>query len=172
MTNQNPLLTFESGGRAFCCDLLWVREILRCPPVRVVDCSPKVVRGLIHLRGQILTAFDLDARLGLASGTLPTERCIVFKTAAELATLPIPPEDASQAGLDMAGILVDTIGEIIPSGTEILPAPPETLSGIDPTCTSGVVALRDSLAVVLKIGSFLTAGNTQPHGAASLALTL
>ena len=161
MTNQNPLLTFESGGRAFCCDLLWVREILRCPPVRVVDCSPKVVRGLIHLRGQILTAFDLDARLGLVPGTLPTERCIVFKTAAELATLPIPPEDARKAGPDMAGILVNTIGEIIPVGTEILPTPPESLSGIDPACTSGVVALHDSLAILLKIGSILTAGTTE-----------
>ena len=158
MTNQNPLLTFESSGRVFCCDLLWVREILRCPPVRVVDCSPKVVRGLIHLRGQILTAFDLNERLGLASGTVPTERCIVFKTGTELAALPNPPDDASLAGLDMAGILVDTIGEIIPAGTEILPAVPESLSGIDPLCTSGVVALSNSLVIVLKIGAFLSGG--------------
>ena len=169
MTNQNPLLAFESGGRVFCCDLLWVREILRCPPVRVVNCSPKVVRGLVHLRGQILTAFDLDARLGLPPGTLPTERCIVFKTAAELATLPIPPDDASLVGSDMVGILVDAIGEIIPSGTELLPAPPEALSGIDPACTCGVIAQRDTLAIVLKIGSFLSAGTMEPTSQALAA---
>jgi purine-binding chemotaxis protein CheW len=155
MAITNPILTFESGGRVFGCDLLWIREILRRPPVRSVECAPKLVRGLIHLRGQILTALDLEARLGIADGTPPTERCIVFKTAAELASLASPPSDAGQAGPDMLGILVDSIGEIIPPGTDILPPPPGTLSGIDPACTSGVVALRDALAIVLKIGSVL-----------------
>ena len=170
MTNQNPLLTFELGGQVFGCDLLWIREILRCPRVRAVDCAPKVVRGLVHLRGQILTALDLEVRLGMVPArTPPVERCIVFKTAAELAPLATPPADACQAGPDMAGILVDTIGEIIPAGTEILPAPPDALSGIDPACTSGVVALRDSLAIVLKIGAILSAGTTE---ATSQALTI
>ncbi len=157
MKNQNPLLTFDSGGRVYACDLLWVREILRRPPVRFVEGAPPVVRGLIHLRGQILTALDLEARLGRPlTDVPPTERCIVFKTASELERLASPPDDAKQAGLDVLGILVDSIGEIVPSGTEVLPPPPGTLSGMDPACTSGVIPLRDTLATVLKIGAVLS----------------
>ena len=64
MSQPIQLLTFRTQGRWYACDLLWVREILRQPSLTPVDQAPPIVRGLIHLRGQILTALDLDLRLG------------------------------------------------------------------------------------------------------------
>jgi len=159
MTNRNPILTFESCGRVFGCDLLWIGEILRCPPVMPVDCPSESVRGHIRLRGQKLTVLDLEVRIGLTAANLPpTERCIVFRTADELARLVSVPDNVGEAVSDRLGILVDKIGETIPSGTEIRCPAPGTLVGIDPACISGVVALRDSYAMVLKIGMLLACG--------------
>jgi len=156
MKSSTPMLVFESRGRRYACDLLWIREVLRQPPVHIVDSAPAVVRGLVHLRGQILTALDLEARIGRSSqGDAPSARCIVFKTATELSRLPVPPTDVHLAEEDLLGILVDGIGDIMPVGTDILPPPPESLSGLDPACTSGVIPLRDDLVTVLNIGPVL-----------------
>lgn len=161
MKTPNPLLLFDSRGRTFACDLLWISEVLRHPQIRPVDGAPSLVRGLIHLRGQIVTALDLESRLGLVSQEpAPCQRCLVFKTTTELLAQASPPTDAELAGTDRIGLLIDRTGDIIPAGTELLPAPPESLSGIDPDCIAGVIPGKNHLISVLQIGPLLTPHHT------------
>jgi len=150
-------VTFLAGGRWYACDLLWIREILRQPRITPVDRAPKAVRGLIHLRGQILTALDLDKRLG-AQSTLdpPKNRCIVFKTASELERLAVQPDDAEHAGPDILGVIVDEIGDILSEDETALPPPPETLSGLDHDCIAGVIARPEGLIIKLNVGALLS----------------
>lgn len=150
-------LEFLAGGRRYACDLLWVKEILRNPATAPVRQAPSYVAGVVHLRGQILTALDLETRLGHPKPSRePASRCIVFKTLAEVSRLPAPPDGFDSADPDLLGILVDEIAEIIPSVTSILPPPPETLSGLDASCISGVILGADGLITVLAIGPLLT----------------
>jgi chemotaxis signal transduction protein len=58
------LLGFSSCGRQYACDLLWVKEVLRSPIVTPVRLAASYVRGVVHLRGQILTALDLVSSIG------------------------------------------------------------------------------------------------------------
>ena len=154
---ESQLLGFSSRGRHYACDLLWVKEVLRSPTVSPVNLVPSYVRGVVHLRGQILTALDLEARLGhTKEEPLPTDRCIVFKTANDLARLSRPPEDCEMADSDPTGVLVDSIGDILPSGSIILPAPPEALSGLDTRFISGVISSNEGLITVLRIGALLS----------------
>jgi len=151
------LLGFESQGRRYACDLLWVKEVLRSPLVTPVCLAPAYVRGVIHLRGQILTALDLETRLGhTAVEPLPSNRCIVFKTAVDLARLSNPPEDSAAADSDTMGILVDAIGDILPPGSPVLPAPPEALSGLDSRFIEGVISDSGQLVTVLRIGALIS----------------
>ncbi len=46
-------------------DVVEVQEVIRYQAMTVVPLVPKVVRGLINLRGQIVTALDLRHMLGL-----------------------------------------------------------------------------------------------------------
>ena len=104
------LLEFISEGKSYACDLLWVKEVLRAPAVTPVHLALSYVRGVVHLRGQILTAIDLEFRLGLKGGVArPSNRCIVFKTASDLSRLPVPPVDAYMVDSDRTGLLVDSI---------------------------------------------------------------
>lgn len=156
MSASSQLLAFRVRGKWFACDLLWVREIVRRPFVTPVDRAPPVVRGLVHLRGQILTALDLNVRLGLeAGGPESAERCVVFKTAAELARLSPPPPDAGQAGADPVGLIVDEIGDILPRPENLLPPPPESLSGLSQDCIAGMLPRADDLVTVLRPGPVL-----------------
>ncbi|MEI8293458.1 MAG: chemotaxis protein CheW [bacterium] len=150
-------LGFSSCGRQYACDLLWVKEVLRCPSVTPVNLAANYVRGVVHLRGQILTALDLEARLGHeCTDSRPTGRCIVFKTTNDLVRLPHPPADFELADSDPIGLLVDAIGDILPPGTIVLPAPPETLSGLDTRFIAGVISSADHLTTVLQIGNFVS----------------
>jgi len=163
--NCSQLIEFLVGERRYACDLLWVREILMHPAITPVDCAPDYCRGLIHIRGQILTAINLETRLGYPpTPNPPTARCIVFKTGTELLRLAQPPDDAHMADNDPAGILVDSIADILPPETEILPGPPQTLSGLDHSCIVGVIHNSSGLTTVLHIGSVIT-----PVAASSLS---
>ncbi len=65
---ESQLLGFSSRGRDYACDLLWVKEVLRSPTVSPVNLVPSYVRGVVHLRGQILTALDLGGEVGPYEG--------------------------------------------------------------------------------------------------------
>lgn len=161
MSQAAQLLTFRIESRWYACDLLWTREILRRPALTPVHGAPPLVRGLVHLRGQILTALDLHCRLGLEPPSAPPlERCVVFKTAAELARLAHPPADADQAGSDLVGILADEIGDILPRPERVLPPPPETMSRLRQDCLAGVLPRADGLLTLLKTGALLGAVTT------------
>ena len=156
MSNPAQLIEFFVGERKYACDLLWVREILMLPTITPVDCAPEYCPGLIHIRGQILTAINLENRLGYPNNPVPpTARCIVFKTGIELARLAVVPDDANMADKDPAGILVDKIGDILTS-SQILPAPPKNLSGLDHACIAGVIHNALGLTTVLNIGALIT----------------
>lgn len=155
--SASQLLGFQSGGRLYACDLLWVKEVLRSPLVTPVRLAPAYVRGVIHLRGQILTALDLEARLGHSIGEpVPPNRCIVFKSASDLSRLSNPPEDSASADSDTMGILVEAIGDILPLGSPVLPAPPESLSGLDSRFIEGVISDSGQLVTVLRIGALIS----------------
>ena len=65
MTPPRQLCTFRLDDLSFGVPVEQVQEVLRCQPMTRVPLAPAVVRGLINLRGQIVTAFDLHRRLGL-----------------------------------------------------------------------------------------------------------
>ncbi|GAB4358100.1 MAG: chemotaxis protein CheW [Immundisolibacter sp.] len=57
--------SFYVGDLFLGVELLRVQEVNRLQDVTTVPLAPRVVSGLINLRGQIVTALDLRQRLGL-----------------------------------------------------------------------------------------------------------
>lgn len=60
------------------------------------------------------------------------------------------------ADSDPTGLLVDSIGDILPSGAIVLPSPPEALSGLDTRFISGVISSNEGLITVLRIGALIS----------------
>ena len=63
MADEHQYCTFFLDGRCFGIDVHRVQEIIRYQQMTRVPLAPPVVRGLINLRGQIVTAIDLRSRL-------------------------------------------------------------------------------------------------------------
>ena len=65
MAEERQYCTFFVNGQYFGVDVLKVQEIIRFQEMTRVPLAPPVVRGLINLRGQTVTAIDLRRRLEL-----------------------------------------------------------------------------------------------------------
>jgi purine-binding chemotaxis protein CheW len=63
-----PTLLFRVGGRLYGCDITEAQEIIPLRPTTRLPGAPPFVRGLINMRGTIVTVLDLGARLDAANG--------------------------------------------------------------------------------------------------------
>jgi len=125
--------TFFLNGLYFGVDVLQVQEVLRYQPMTQVPLAPATVRGLINLRGQIVTALDLRHRLELperAAGSQPMN--VVVRS-----------DDGA------VSLLVDEIGDVVEINDDIFEHPPETLRGVARELICGVYKLKDRLLLVL-----------------------
>ena len=60
---MHQLVVFSLGAEEYGLPITAVQEIIRYQEMTRVPLAPPVVRGLINLRGQIVTAIDLRRRL-------------------------------------------------------------------------------------------------------------
>jgi purine-binding chemotaxis protein CheW len=97
--DQALFCTFRLGDLLIGIDVRRVQEVLKHDQMTPVPLAPPEVRGLINLRGQIVTAVDLRLQLGLpAAGDLAASVVI-------------------RAGEETFSLLVDAVGDVV--------APPE-----------------------------------------------
>src|SRR3954469_22742409 len=103
---------FNGDGHYFGVDVLKVQEVIRYQEMTRVPLAPPEIRGLINLRGQIVSAVEMRIRFGLgdrADGVLPMN--IVMRT-----------EEGA------VSLLVDEIGDVVEVGEGAFERVPETLA--------------------------------------------
>jgi purine-binding chemotaxis protein CheW len=135
MSEVHQYCTFYLDGHYFGVDVLAVQEIIRFQEMTRVPLAPPVVRGLINLRGQIVTAIDLRRRLEMPdrpAGRLPLN--VVVRT-----------DDSA------VSLLVDEIGDVLDVPENAFERPPETLQGLSRELIRGACKLRDRLLLLLDI---------------------
>jgi purine-binding chemotaxis protein CheW len=116
-------------------DVLKVQEIIRYQEMACVPLASPAVRGLINLRGQIVTAIDLRRRLELRdrpSDQLPLN--VVVKT-----------EDGA------VSLLVDEIDDVLEVSEKLFERPPETLQGTARELILGAYKLPGRLLLILDV---------------------
>lgn len=147
MTTHRRYCTFYLGDQCFGLDVLTVQEIVRCQPITHVPLAHPVVRGLINLRGQLVTAIDLRERLALpprAEDRQPVN--VVLQT-----------EDGA------VSLLVDEIGDVLEVTEQQFERPPQTLPGAARDLIQGVYKLADRLLVVLDPKQVVSLPVTKPE---------
>lgn len=133
------LATFFLQGELFGVDALHVQEILTYQEITAVPLAPDYVKGLINLRGQIVTVIDLRRRLGfepLADETTGMNLIV-----------------NSNEGL--MSLLVDQIGNVLDLQRDQLRAPPGTIRGVAVHYIQAVCQLEGELLIVLDLDSIL-----------------
>lgn len=135
MAQTSQFCTFYLDGLLFGVELKGVQEVIRSLEMTQVPLAPRVVKGLINLRGQIVTAVDLRRRLEL--GPSPPEMRPM--------NVVVRSEDGA------VSLLVDQIGDVVEVEESTFEPPPETLRGTVRALILGVHKLDDRLMHVLDI---------------------
>lgn len=133
MADAHQYCTFYVAGHYFGLDVLKVQEIIRHQEMTRVPLAPAVVRGLINLRGQIVTAVDLRRRL-----EYPDRPANQF-----------PLNVVVQTDDGAVSLLVDEIGDVLDVPEAAFERPPETLQGTARDLIRGVYKLDGQLLLIL-----------------------
>jgi purine-binding chemotaxis protein CheW len=133
VTGTKQLCTFHVVDGYFGIPVEQVQEVVRPQPITPVPLAPRVVRGLINLRGQILTAIDLRFRLGLGEP----------RDTGNLMNVVVRTDDSP------VSFLVDEIGEVLNVDEATFEPPPETLQGSMRELIDGAYKLEGRLLLGL-----------------------
>lgn len=133
MAEVRQFCTFYVAGHYFGLDVLKVQEIIRSQEMTRVPLAPPMIRGLINLRGQIVTAIDLRRRLEFADRPPDQEPINVI----------VQTHDGA------VSLLVDEIGDVVEVSESLFERPPETLRGHSRMLIVGAYKLPDRLLLVL-----------------------
>ncbi len=149
MNQPQQFCTFFLQGHFFGVPVRQVQEVIRYQEMTSVPLVPPAVRGLINLRGQIVTAVDLRRRLGLSdrpAHQLPMN--VVVRTADGPLSL-----------------LVDEIGDVIEVEEATFEPPPETMKAFAGDVIRGVHKLPERLLLVLDTERAVDLGEVQAGAA-------
>lgn len=142
---SQQFVTFHVAGQIMGIPVDKVQEILPPQQVTNVPLSPNFIAGLINLRGQIVTSFDLRERLGLAPREPNSHFINIITGHAE----------------DLYAIIVDSVGDVIDINQKQLAALPPTLDKIWRDCCDGVFQTDNGLLISLNTNNLFSILNNK-----------
>jgi len=168
---ERQFATFFIGNSRFGIDILMIREINRHLEITPTERAPEYVRGLLNLRGQLVTVIDLGIRLGLGPQEIgPESRCLVLKTSSDLAALHDSGKLSDDTANDVIGLLIDRVGDMVTVEESELEPPPANISGVDSKFLSNVAKLDEDLMIALRVGEILSLESDQKEAKASAGM--
>lgn len=145
---ESRLCTFYVDRERYGIDILTVREIQRGSLVTPARGAHACVRGLVNLRGQVVTVIDPAIRMGFAPRELGARtRLVILKTNAEL---PRVLGGELRTAEDRVGLCVDRIGDVYDAADAALdPLPPVADGTGQDGLLAGVIRLPQEVIRVM-----------------------
>jgi purine-binding chemotaxis protein CheW len=146
---HKSFVTTEIGNYFFGIDLNLIREITRFIEITPVSLAPAFIRGLMNLRGQIVTVIDPGVHLNLVKKSSGSKSsCVILKSNINNFT-----------SADVTGMLVDNVGDIISVDDNSIEPSPPNIGEVDGKYLNGVVKLNRKLLILLNMASILNQQN-------------
>ena len=142
---SRELISFLIGTQEFCVDIMSVREIRGWTPATPLPHSPGYVRGVINLRGAVLSIVDLAARLGFPP-TEPSARAVII---------------VAQVGHQVVGLLVDAVTGILTVTADTVQPTPDVASDMARSFVTGVLAVEGRMISLITLDHVLPAAERQ-----------
>jgi purine-binding chemotaxis protein CheW len=145
--------SFYIGETLFGFDTVKVQEVVRVGNVTPIHHAPPFVRGVMNLRGRIVTVVDLAARLGLGSVDVDDEsRTYIVEWKQE-----------------HLGLLVDRTADVLVFDRGALKPPPENVRGVSGAMLEGMCQAGGRLVALLNLDAMLDDSDRVVRGSAAAA---
>jgi purine-binding chemotaxis protein CheW len=142
MSEPQQFCTFFLENLYFGIAVEQVQEVIRFQEMTRVPLAPKVIEGLINLRGQIVTAIDLRRRLGMP----------------ERGAEEVPMNVVVRSSGGAVSLLVDMIGDVVEVQEGNREAVPPTVRGAARELIQGACKLEGKLLLILNTERAIEAG--------------
>ena len=140
-------LTFALGREEYGLEILKVREIIGIMDITAVPRTPGYVRGVINLRGQVISVIDLRAKFGMEAREKTDETCIIVV------------EIRGDRGRKLStGIVVDKVKEVLNVPTDTIEDAPTFGEAVPTDFILGMGKIGDSVKILLDIDKVLSSG--------------
>jgi purine-binding chemotaxis protein CheW len=142
--DANQYLTFSVAEERLAMPIDAVQEIIETPKITQVPMTPKYIRGVINLRGNVVPIVDLAARLDRGSAVLSKRSCIVVV------------EVGSSEDSYMFGMLVDEVKNILDIPRQDVRPAPTFGSDISTNFIQAMGRVDDVFMIILAIDHVLS----------------
>lgn len=138
----SQLCGFKIGNGFYAISVLEVQEVIKPQLLTQVPSAPDYVRGLINLRGQIVTAISLRSLFGLGDDHREEHMNIIVRS-----------------GESLYSLIVDEILDVIDVEDSTFEKTPETLDDKIRRFINGVYKLDHKLLILLDLEKILNVEN-------------
>jgi purine-binding chemotaxis protein CheW len=137
-------LTFALGKEEYGLEILKVREIIGLMDITAVPRTPQYVRGVINLRGQVITVVDLRAKFSMPAVEKTDQTCIIVV-------------EISHDGRKLnTGIIVDRVSEVLDIAGEKIEEPPSLGNDESADFILGMGKIGENVKILLDIDKVLS----------------
>jgi len=115
---QSQYLTFVVGDAEYGIGILRAKEIIEYDTVTTVPNAPSFVRGVINLRGRVVSVVDLAVRFGRQPADVTRRSCIVVV-------------EVERGGTrDVVGLVADRVSQVVELPADAIEPAPAFGSGV------------------------------------------
>ncbi len=136
-------IVFTTGNMHCGINILDVQEIKKLSNITPVYHAPEYVRGIVNMRGHIITLIDIRNLLGLPAVTpLSSSLAIIVPFNEEL-----------------IGILVEEVEDIVSTTSDLIEPPPSNMHIPEKQFISGILKLDNKLIAIVEKNSICMKNN-------------
>lgn len=139
-------LTFALGKEEYGLEILKVREIIGYMEITNVPRTTHYVRGVINLRGQVITVIDLRAKFGMPEIERTDATCIIVV------------ETRQRDRKLSTGLIVDRVSEVLNIAADAIEPPPSLGDSVATESLLGMAKVGDNVKILLDIDRVLDNG--------------
>jgi purine-binding chemotaxis protein CheW len=139
----NKFLTFLLGQEIYGLPIKKAKEIIGMMEITHIPKTQGYIKGVINLRGKIIPIVDLRLRFGMAEKEFTDRTCIIVI------------EVAANDNQRLAGIVVDTVSEVVNIQKGEIEPPPEYGAQIEGSFLMGLGKIKDKVILILDFEKIL-----------------
>lgn len=137
---DQKFLTFFLADEEYGIEILKVQEIIGLLPITRVPRTPPFIRGVINLRGKVISVVDLRLKFGMEEKEATSETCIIVVQA---------------VGMEM-GIMVDKVSEVLAIATSEIDDAPSFGTTVNTDYILGIGKAQGKVKLLLDIDKVLS----------------
>lgn len=155
LAKTRQFLAFRLDDESFAIDVAQIREIIDHTEVTRIPRMPGFMRGVINLRGSVVTVVDMRAKFGIGAVPDTVDTCIIVV------------EVELDGETTVIGALVDGVQEVFELDAGQIVAPPRIGTKLDTAFIEGMGKRDEGFVIVLDIDRVFSADELEAVHAAA-----